>query len=65
MRFSLESLLCRMAVGRLFRKEVQGHRPSQTSVLGLVNQTHAVTAQLLDNPIMRNGLADLEEALLA
>jgi hypothetical protein len=30
----------------------------QPSVLGFVDHTHAATAQLLQNPVMRNGLAE-------
>ena len=39
-------------------KELQGHEAAKLSVLGLVDDTHAATAQLLDDAVVRNGLAD-------
>src|SRR5437773_12313700 len=35
-----------------------GYKAMQRSVLSLVHHTHPPTAQLLDDPVMRDGLAD-------
>ncbi|PYV74012.1 MAG: hypothetical protein DMG97_09805 [Acidobacteria bacterium] len=36
----------------------------QADVLGLVNHTHPATAELLDDAVMRDGLADHADAML-
>src|ERR1035438_6695641 len=42
----------------VFGKEFEGDEPSQVDVFGLVHDTHAATAQLLDDAVVRDGLAD-------
>jgi hypothetical protein len=44
--------------GNIFRQELQGDEATKLRVLGFVDHTHAATAQLLDDAIVRDGLAD-------
>jgi hypothetical protein len=44
--------------GNLFRQELQGDEATKLRVLGLVHDTHPTTAQLLDDVVMRNVLAE-------
>ena len=43
---------------RQTQDERQDQGAAQVGVFGLVDHTHPDTAQLLDNPIVRDGLAD-------
>jgi hypothetical protein len=47
-------------VSYFFRQELQGHKPAKASVLGLIHNTHPSTTELLDDAVMRDGLADQE-----
>jgi len=49
-------------LGCTFRQELQGHEAPKSGVLGLVNDTHPTTAQLLDDAVVRDGLADQFES---
>jgi hypothetical protein len=40
------------------RKELQGHEAVQPGIFSFVNDTHAATAQLLNDAVVRDGLAD-------
>src|ERR1019366_5313885 len=40
------------------RQELQGDKAMQLYVLSFVDNTHAATAKLLDDAVMRNGVAD-------
>ena len=44
--------------GNIFRQELQGDEATKLRVLGLVDDTHPTTAQLLDDAVVRNGVAD-------
>ena len=44
--------------GDVIRQKLQGDKPVQGYVLGLVNDTHAAATQLLNDAVVRNGLAD-------
>jgi len=44
--------------GDLLRQEFQGHEVVQPRVFRFVHHTHPATAQLLYDPVMRDGLAD-------
>ncbi len=44
--------------GDLVRQEFQGHKTVQPGVFGLVNDAHAAATELLDNAVVRDGLAD-------
>ena len=39
-------------------QELQGDRAAKISVFGLVDDTHAAATQLLDDAVVRDGLAD-------
>jgi hypothetical protein len=42
----------------VFREELNCDEPVEASIFGLVDDAHASAAELLDNAIMRDGLAD-------
>ena len=42
----------------LWRQELQGDATAESSILGLVNYTHAAAAQTAQNAVMRYCLAD-------
>src|SRR5580704_6696388 len=44
--------------GYLFRQELQGDKAAQAGVFGFVNHAHPASAQLFDNSIVRDGLAN-------
>src|SRR5712691_8680967 len=49
----------RLGISRDFiGQEFQGNKSVKPGVLGLVDHTHPTTAELLYNPIVRDGLAD-------
>jgi hypothetical protein len=39
-------------------QKLQGDKSVEGYVLGLIDDTHAATTKLLDNPVVRDGLAD-------
>jgi hypothetical protein len=45
-------------LGYVFWEEFESDEAAEASVLGFENDTHAATTELLDNAIMRDGLAD-------
>ena len=44
--------------GYVIRQELQSDEAAEFGVLGLVDHTHAAPAELLDDAVMRDGLAD-------
>jgi hypothetical protein len=44
--------------GHIFRQELQGHKTVKAGIFGFIHYTHPSTAQLLDDAVMRDGLAD-------
>jgi hypothetical protein len=44
--------------GDVFWQELDGDEAMQAGVLGLIDNAHAAASQLLDNPVVRDGLAD-------
>ena len=53
-----ETLQSLAVLGHSFGQEFQSHKAIEPGVLGLVDDTHPTAAQLLDNPVVRDGLAD-------
>ncbi len=58
LRLALKSSQRLRVSGYFFGKELQGDEAPQARVFGLVDNAHAAAAELLDDAIMRNGLAD-------
>src|SRR5437899_2929020 len=48
----------------ILRQELQRDKAMQAGVLRLVDHTHPAAAQLLDDAVMRDGLADHADAML-
>ncbi len=55
---ALESLQGMAVSGQLLGQELQGDETVELRVLGLVDDTHATAAMLLNNLVVRNRLAD-------
>ena len=45
-------------LGHIVGQELQGDEAAEFSVLGLVDHTHPAAAELLDDAVVRDGLAD-------
>src|ERR1700724_1624752 len=50
--------------GNIFRQELQGDEATKLRVPGLVNHAHAATAELFNNAVVRDGLADHAAGML-
>ena len=51
-------------MGEFVRQELQSDVTAELYVLGFVHHSHATAAQLLNNAVVRDGLADHREASL-
>ena len=49
-----------MILGKVVGKEFECDEAAETRVFGLVDDAHAAPAELLDDPIMRDGLIEQE-----
>jgi len=58
LRFTLEPFQGLPVLGEFFREEFQGDGALELGVLGLVHHAHAAPAELLQNAVVRDGLAD-------
>src|SRR5438105_1727654 len=58
LRFALETTQSLGVFGYFIGQKLQRHEAMQPSVLGLVDNTHPASAELLDDAVMRNGLAE-------
>ncbi len=58
MRFALKPLQRLTVFGEHFGEELQRHEAMEFGVFGLIDHTHPPATELLENPIVRNGLAD-------
>jgi len=47
-----------MVVDQIFGKKFQGHAAIEPRVLGLVNHSHAATANFLNDAVVRDGSID-------
>jgi hypothetical protein len=56
--FTLEAAKGLRVFGDLVRKELESHEAAEFHVLGFVNDAHPAAAQLLDDAVVRYGLAD-------
>ena len=55
---ALEAVQGLRVLGNIFRQELQSDKAVQPGVFGLVNHAHAAATELLDDAVMRDGLAD-------
>ena len=51
--------------GNIVRQELQSDEASEFGVLGLIDHTHPAAAQLLDDAVVRDGLADYAKNAMA
>ena len=58
LRFSLKAGQCLRVFGHVVGQKLQRDESVQSYVFGLVHHTHAAAAELFDNAVMRDGLAD-------
>ena len=58
LRFASEALQGLMVSGYIARQEFQSYEAVQSGVFGLINDTHAATAEFFDDAVMRDGLPD-------
>ena len=49
-------------LGEFFRQELQRHEAPRSRVLSLVHHTHTAAPELLDDAVVRDGLADHPQA---
>src|SRR5215831_9171136 len=56
--FSLKTRQCLRVFGYIVREELEGDKSTELHVLRLINHTHPTTTQLLDDAVVRDGLAD-------
>jgi len=56
--FATESLKSVRIVSKLLRKELQCHESAKVGVFCLVDDTHATTAEFLQDSVVGNGLPD-------
>ena len=53
-----EAFKCLRVLRDIFGKKFEGDKSTERHVLGLIHNTHTTAAQLLDDEVVRNGLAD-------
>src|SRR5208337_1258240 len=58
LRFSLEASQCLRVSGDLVRQKLQGNKTMEGYVLSLIDHAHPATAQLLNDAVVRDSLAD-------
>ena len=56
--FALKAGECVRVSGNFMRQELEGDEAVQPRVLSLIDHAHPATAELLDDEVMRDGLAD-------
>ena len=57
LRFPLKALQSLTARCKSLRQELQSDKPAKLGVLRFVNHTHPAATELLENAVMRDGLA--------
>ncbi len=58
LRFALEARQRLRILGNIVGQELEGDKAMQPCVFGLVDNTHPAAAELLDDAVVRDGLAD-------
>jgi hypothetical protein len=56
--FSLKAGECLRVFSYTIRKELEGDESPELYIFSLIDHTHTASAQLLDDAVVRNGLAD-------
>ena len=56
--FALKAGECIRVTGNVFGQEFEGDKTIQPCVLSLIDNTHPAAPELLDDPVVRDGLAD-------
>ena len=64
LRLTLEAGQGLGVFGDIIGQKLQGDKPVQGYVLSLVDDTHPSTAELLNDAVVRNGLADHRQRIL-
>ena len=57
-RLTAKALQSQRIASDIIGKKLEGHKPAQAAVFGLVDQAHSSTAELADDAVMRDGLAN-------
>ena len=57
-RLAAETFQCLRVAGQFVGQKLQGNESPKFRVFGLKDDAHAATTQLLDNSVVRNGVAD-------
>ena len=63
LRFALETSQSLRVFGHFVGQKFQGDEAVQAGVFGFIDHSHAAAAELLDDPIMRDGLAEQWKSL--
>ena len=63
--FALKTADCQGAFGDVVGQELESYKATELHILGLVDDTHAATAEFFDDAVMRDGLVDHERSLAA
>lgn len=58
LRLALKAGKCLRIVSNIFREEFQSDEPVEPRVLGFIDNSHAPTAELFDDAVMRDDLPD-------
>jgi hypothetical protein len=61
--FAPEALQRLMVFGYVVRKELERDKAAQFDVLGFIDHTHTAAAELLNDAVVRDSLADHEQAV--
>ena len=56
--FALKAAECLWVFGHVVGQEFQSDKTAELYVLSLIDDTHPAASELLDNPVVRDGLAD-------
>ena len=57
-RFALKTRQRLLIFGDLIGQELEGHKTMESDVFGLVDDTHPASAELLDDAVVGDGLAE-------
>src|SRR5207253_3163435 len=60
LRLALEAGQCLRVSGDFFGQKLEGNEAMQPRVLGFIHHTHTAAPELLDDAVVRDGLADHE-----